>query len=159
MICGSQVCPGYWRRPELTAGAFRINPFKAEFAARMYDSGDLAFRDAHGILHFVGRRDSQVKVMGFRIELGDIDVALGRAADVDEAAAVLLDGDSPLLVGAVAVAPGKEVSEDQLLTHCEALLPPYMVPHRIAFFQALPKNDNGKIDRKAIKQACLSLLG
>ena len=97
--------------------------------------------------------------MGFRIELGDIDVALGRAGDVDEAATVLLDGDAPLLVGAVAVARGKEVSEEQILSHCESLLPPYMVPHQIVFFPALPKNDNGKIDRKAIKQACLSLLG
>ena len=158
MICGTQVCAGYWRRPELTAASFQINPFKKEFGARMYDSGDLAAKDSQGILHFVGRRDSQVKVMGYRIELGEIETALRRAAGVGEAAVVLLEGTTPTLVGAVALA-GEEVSEDQILTHCESLVPKYMVPHRVVFFPSLPKNDNGKIDRKAIKEVVLSQLG
>jgi D-alanine--poly(phosphoribitol) ligase subunit 1 len=158
MICGTQVCAGYWRRPDLTAISFQINPFKSEFAARMYDSGDLAYKDARGIIHFVGRRDSQVKFMGFRIELGEIETALRRARNVHEAAAVLIEGDSPMLVGAVTIAQGKEVSEEEILTDCETLVPSYMVPQRIAFFPSLPKNDNGKIDRTAIKATCLSWL-
>src|SRR5262249_31324658 len=116
MICGTQVCPGYWRRPELTAASFLINPFKEDFGARMYDSGDLACKDERGILHFVGRRDSQVKFMGHRIELGEIDLALGRAADVDEAATVLLEGTAPMLVGAVAAAGMSEDLEERILS-------------------------------------------
>ncbi len=157
MICGTQVCPGYWRRPELTALSFRINPSKSEFGARMYDSGDLAYKDAQGILHFVGRRDSQVKVMGHRIELGEIEVVLGRAASVSEAAVVLLEDPTPTLVAAVAVT-GDPVSEEQILTHCESLLPMYMVPQRVVFFPSLAKNDNGKLDRKAIKLAVIAHL-
>jgi acyl-CoA synthetase (AMP-forming)/AMP-acid ligase II len=60
-----------------------------------------------------------------------------------------------MLVGAVAVSE-VAVSEDQILTRCESLVPTYMVPQRVLFFPCLPKNDNGKIDRKAIKAAILT---
>jgi amino acid adenylation domain-containing protein len=158
MICGTQVSPGYWRRPELTAAAFQLNPFKREFGARMYDSGDLAYKDARGVVHYVGRRDSQVKFMGFRIELGDIDVALGGAEQVDEAAAVLIEGDSPMLIGAVAVSGDGGDPEERILVHCESVLPKYMVPQRVVVFPSLPRNANGKIDRKAIQEAVLARL-
>ena len=154
MICGSQVSPGYWRRPELTARAFRVKPLKQDFAARMYESGDLAYRDGQGVLYYVGRADSQVKYQGYRIELGDIEAALRRMEWVNEAAAVLLEGESPLLVGAVAASGAEEAVEDRLLDHCSSVLPAYMV----FAFPVLPKNSNGKIDRRAIKDTVCRLL-
>jgi amino acid adenylation domain-containing protein len=157
-ICGSQVCPGYWRRPELTARAFRPNPYKMDFGARMYDSGDLAYRDDRGVIHFVGRADSQIKFLGYRIELGDIEAALQRSPVVGEAAAVLLDGEPPALIGVVATNGSGEVAEEQLLDHCASMLPSYMVPQRVVVFPALPRNANGKIDRKAIKDRLRSAL-
>jgi amino acid adenylation domain-containing protein len=150
-VCGSQVSPGYWRQPELTAKAFRINPWKKDLAARMYETGDLAYRDEQGIIYYVGRADSQVKYLGYRIELGDIEAALRRNPCVDEAAVVLLDDESPILVGAVAVNREEDAMEEAILNQCASLLPSYMVPQRLIFFPSLPQNVNGKIDRKAIK--------
>jgi amino acid adenylation domain-containing protein len=155
-ICGSQVCPGYWRQPQLTQKAFRINPHKKEFAARMYDSGDLAYRDAHGVIYFVGRADSQVKYLGYRIELGDIEAALGRCSLVQEAAVVLLEGQMPMLAGAVVTAGSIDEAESRIVDHCASILPPYMIPERIVIFAALPRNPNGKIDRGAIKKQIAS---
>jgi amino acid adenylation domain-containing protein len=152
LICGSQVSPGYWRLPELTQRAFRVNPYKKDFAGRMYESLDLAYRDTHGVIHFVGRADSQVKFLGYRIELGDIEAALQRFSSVREAAAVLLSSDPPELVGAVATNSAPEAAGEEILDHCAAILPPYMVPQRVVFFPALPRNANGKVDRNAIKE-------
>jgi amino acid adenylation domain-containing protein len=158
-ICGSQVCPGYWRQPELTERSFRINPYKKEFAARMYDSGDLAYRDALGVNYFVGRADSQVKYLGYRIELGDIEAALGRCSLVQEAAVVLLEAQTPMLAGAVVTAGAIEEAEARIADHCASILPPYMVPERIVILSALPRNPNGKIDRGAIKKQVAAMLG
>jgi amino acid adenylation domain-containing protein len=155
-ICGSQVSPGYWRQPQLSDKVFRLNPFKKDFTGRMYDSGDLAYHDSEGVIHFVGRADSQVKFLGYRIELGDVEAALQRSSLVREAAAVLLEGEPPELVGAVAVSSKAEAVEEQILDLCASILPQYMIPRRLVIFSALPRNANGKIDRKAIKNRLLS---
>lgn len=153
MICGSQVASGYWRRPDLNEKAFTLNPEKREFGARMYDSGDLAFRDAAGVLHWVARRDQQIKIAGFRVELGEIEAALSKNPLVNEAGVVYLPGDPPSLLAAVALSGDRPPGdfEEELLDHCARLLPSYMVPTAIHVFAMLPKNANGKIDRGAIK--------
>lgn len=149
MICGSQVSPGYWRRPELTAEAFRINPLKAELGARMYDTGDLAFRGADGFIRFVGRNDSQIKLHGYRIELGEIEVVLSTHSGISEAAAVLIDGDNPFIAAAITTAI-EDIAEENIFQHLEERLPAHMVPSRLVFLDVMPRNDTGKIDRNRI---------
>jgi amino acid adenylation domain-containing protein len=154
MICGSQLSPGYWERPDLNAEVYLDNPMKKAFGAKMYDTGDLASQDADGILHYAGRADNQVKIQGYRVELGEIDVALSGLTELDEGVAVLDEsGSFPALAAVVSTSQAAEhhtgVTE-QIYSRCQALLPKYMVPSRVIFLPELPKNANGKIDRKLI---------
>lgn len=154
MICGTQLAAGYWRRPELTQRAFRVNPMKREIGARMYESGDLGYVGADGLLYCVGREDTQVKIMGYRIELSEIEVVFSRHPSVHEVAVVCIEPKNPRLVAAVATGPDapadREAAEEALLDHGERFLPAYMVPKQVEFFDRLPRNANGKIDRAAI---------
>ena len=157
-ICGSQVSPGYWRRPDLTEKVFVSNPFKRDFSARMYDSGDLAYKDEDGIVYYVGRADSQIKYQGYRIELADVEAALRRHGAVLEAAVVLAECDGPMLIGAVHADNPEPSLEDAILDFCSSILPVYMVPSRLFFLPSLPRNLNGKINRQAILAAVQPLL-
>ena len=129
-----------------------MNPLKSEFGARMYDTGDLGRYDERGHLHFVGRQDAQLKVMGYRIEPNEIERILNRFPGVIETAVVVLEGEPSILVAGVVVYSGKEdeVNEEVLRKYCSEHLPPHMVPRNLVFLPELPKNDNGKIDRKAL---------
>jgi acyl-coenzyme A synthetase/AMP-(fatty) acid ligase len=119
----------------------------------MYDTGDLACRDEAGILHFVGRADSQIKINGYRVELGEIESVIAAHPQVDEAAVVCLGGARPSLVAMVSwhEGAGDEAAGD-VLAHCRRMLPAYMVPARLTARRDLPRNDNGKIDRAAVQR-------
>lgn len=146
-VCGAQLANGYWRAADLTAKAFRPNPYKADAGTLMYATGDLAYRDHDGVLHFVGRADTQIKYMGYRIELGEIDAAVTSCPQVFEAATVYLDNESPEIV-VIATADKDAVSDDDVYQHCAQRLPNYMMPHRILFVEEMPRNINGKVDRR-----------
>jgi len=150
-ICGAQVATGYWRQPESTEAAFRVNPLKRELGARMYDTGDLAFRSVDGILHFVGRQDSQVKIRGYRIELGEIETVLGNCAGVHEAVALYIPGEDPVIIAVIGTgeAPNSP-GDDAVFDHLERHLPAYMIPRRLVFLRELPRNDAGKVDRNRL---------
>jgi amino acid adenylation domain-containing protein len=151
MICGAQLASGYWNKPSQTNEVFRVNPIKENYNARMYQTGDLGRLDPEtGVLYCLGREDTQVKVMGFRIELGEIEVVIGRAPNVEEVV-VLLVGDEDKRLVAAAATKG-EVTEDELLDHAEKFLPIYMLPKEVVFYDQLPKNSNGKIDRPKIAE-------
>lgn len=151
MICGAQLAAGYWRRPELTATAFPINPLRPESGARMYDTGDLAVRDERGIITFQGRRDSQVKVKGYRIELGEIESVMGAHTALNECVA-MVDPKSPDTLVSIVSATGPGLDAEALFAIMERRLPAYMVPSRVIILDDLPHNQNGKIDRNALAE-------
>jgi amino acid adenylation domain-containing protein len=144
---GDQVTRGYLNAPDLTAAAYVPVPGKP--GARCYCTGDLVERDRDGLLHYVGRLDSQVKLRGHRIELQEIDRVLRASAGHDLAVAVALPLDGPVqeIVGVVASA---DLDAQGVLDRCRARLPEAMLPARIVALDDLPLNDNGKIDRKAV---------
>ena len=152
MITGSQLAKGYWRQPELTAAAFRINPLKPEVNTCMYDTGDLAYRDASGHIVFQGRLDSQVKIKGYRVELGEIEAAMGACPGLRESAAIV-DPNDPTSMIAVVSRTSDELTEERLFAVMDERLPAYMVPQRIIIMEELPRNENGKVDRSAITLA------
>jgi len=147
---GPQVGLGYYNDPERTARAFVQNPRHARYADIGYRTGDLVQRDASGRLHFRGRADYQIKHMGYRIELEEIEAAFNSLAEVKECAVVyqtLGDGLGQILAF---VAAHPDTASEDLLRQVAAIVPPYMVPRRVTLIDPLPKNANGKIDRGAL---------
>ena len=150
---GPCVGLGYYAAPEQTAAAFVQNPTHTRFFDRMYRTGDLVRLDpSDGKLHFVGRADSQIKLQGYRIELGEIEHAMQTVAGVDEAVAVFTtDGTVARITGIVS--SGQDATAGAVRHALPALLPRYMIPDRVVALRELPKNANGKVDRKTLAAA------
>jgi len=151
-VGGAGVARGYLNRPALTAERFLPDPFSGRPGARLYRSGDLARYRPDGELEYLGRADDQVKIRGHRVELGEIEAALGRHPAVREAA-VLVRQDAPgdpRLVAYVVGADGQAPPVGDLRDRLKAELPPYMVPSAIVALDALPLTANGKVDRRAL---------
>jgi len=150
-VGGAGLARGYHNQPELTAERFVADPFSSEPGARLYRTGDLARWRSDGILEFLGRADLQVKVRGFRVELGEIEAGLDAHPAVS-ASAVSAQGDGieKIIVAYVVSRSGVELSVPSLRAWLEARLPEYMVPARFVQVAVLPINANGKLDRKAL---------
>ena len=122
--------------------------------ARIYRTGDLARVGEDGLVHFLGRADSQIKSRGYRIELGEIETALNALAVVGECAVVGVDiggFEGTAICCAYAPAKGASVEPPELRQELANLLPSYMLPSRWALLDMLPKNVNGKIDRRGLR--------
>jgi len=148
---GSQVTAGYLNDPAKTAKSFvRLKHTGDQL---WYRTGDLVRQDERGCLFYLGRRDFQVKVNGYRVELQEIDLVLREAARTELAVAIpwpLSDGSASGIVG---VLSGSDPANDkEIIAACEARLPRYMVPSRIYHFPQIPLNVNGKIDRGKITE-------
>jgi thioesterase domain-containing protein len=155
-VGGAGLASGYLSRPGLTAERFVADPHGAEPGARMYQTGDLARYSADGTLEFVGRRDGQVKVRGYRVELGEIESRLSSHGSVREAVVVAHeDGDGGKRLVAYVTTAGDEALADAelvstLRAHLSSQLPEYMVPSAYVRLAALPLSPNGKLDRRAL---------
>lgn len=160
---GVQVARCYWKRAGLTAERFRPNPFSDEPGARMHVTGDLVRQRIDGEIEYLGRNDFQVKLRGFRLELGEIEACLNEQPQV-RAAALALWGDSEesrqlvayleLESGTLSPESSASASQNQLTeslkTALEAQLPEYMVPAVFVILDALPLTPSGKVDRTAL---------
>jgi non-ribosomal peptide synthetase component F len=153
-IAGAGVSPGYWRDAERTSASFLPHVRFPDSGARMYRTGDLARITDKGLVYFLGRADSQIKSRGYRIELGEIETALNALADVRECAVVGVDlgrFEGTTICCAFAATNGGTTAA-KLRRQLKELLPDYMLPSRWRAFDALPKNANGKIDRRALRE-------
>jgi len=148
---GSQVTRGYLNDPEKTAKSFVKLAHTGDQI--WYRTGDLVRQDNRGCLFYLGRRDFQVKISGYRVELQEIDLVLREAAKTELAVAIpwpLTEGSASGIVGVVS---GSDPARDaQIIAACETRLPRYMVPNRIYHFPQIPLNVNGKIDRGKITE-------
>jgi len=153
-IGGAGLSPGYWRDPEKTNAAFRRHP--SDPSRRIYKTGDLAKVGDDGLVYFLGRTDSQIKSRGYRIELGEIEAALNAVAGLQECAVVAITTDGfegTTICGAYIAAPGADVTPVTLRRELGKRLPGYMLPARWMAFERFPKNVNGKVDRRRLKEA------
>jgi amino acid adenylation domain-containing protein len=153
-IGGDGVSPGYLKRPALTAERFLSDPFGngSPSHTRLFRTGDLARYRPDGSIELVGRADDQVKVHGYRIELGDVEAALSLHPAVRAAAVVAqqTDGGDRRLVGYVVPAGDRAPNATELRTFLRAELPGYMVPAVFLVLPELPLTTAGKIDRRAL---------
>jgi len=151
LIAGPHVSPGYFGRPDLTAREFMT--FDGAPAYRTGDRG----RRVNGLLFFEGRADDQVKVNGYRIELGDVEANVRSVVGVQDAVVAVLERSGrpealavfvlPLEPIAVADVAGRELALRRTLAE---RLPGYMLPRYVRFVEAFPLTGNGKVDRRAL---------
>jgi acyl-coenzyme A synthetase/AMP-(fatty) acid ligase len=146
---------GYWGRPDLDARAFLVREDAGGARNVFYRTGDVVRERPDGQLVFLGRRDRQVKVRGYRIELDEVESAMAAADAVAEAAAVALPAAEGQLeiVAAVLLRPGATATGDMLRRRAGERLPPYAVPQRVEFLKTFPRTGTGKIDRPALAAA------
>lgn len=149
LIGGAGVFPGYLGRDDLTEKAL-INIDGELF----YRTGDLVRYDHNGLLHYIGRKDHQIKLHGQRIELGEIERCLLDYSSRVSACVVTKYGDHHL----VAYVQSDDINEHQIREHCRCHLPPFMVPSIFVVLKQLPLNANGKLDRKQLPAPNFSTL-
>ncbi|MGS0895731.1 amino acid adenylation domain-containing protein [Burkholderia stagnalis] len=149
-IAGAGVGLGYLGQPALSAERFVADPYDATPGATMYRTGDVAYWEADGTLRYVGRRDAQLKIRGFRVEPGEIETA-ALAAGLYRQCAVVPDERKRIRLFA-AKPVDAAATPDALRAALAAVLPDYMVPYDVTALDVLPATPNGKIDRAALAQ-------
>jgi acyl-CoA ligase (AMP-forming) (exosortase A-associated) len=157
---GPLVSQGYWNAPEKTQERFRPVPAQADglvFKELAVWSGDTVTRDEEGYLYFVGRRDQMIKTSGYRVSPDEIEEMAYQSGLIREAAAVGLPhatlGQAILLIVTVpATTASTESCLEALLQRCREQLPNFMVPHKCILETELPRNPNGKIDRRLLAE-------
>ncbi|WP_244327688.1 non-ribosomal peptide synthetase [Roseibium sp. RKSG952] len=171
VIGGDQVSQGYWGQPELTAEKFVPDPFSGKPGARLYKTGDRARWRTDGTLEFLGRMDSQVKIRGMRVELGEIEAALEDHDNIEQAFVIPQEsewGDTRLvavvvlpadLVQTISASNSKAVQTvplDALFDLAELkedlarVLPGHMIPADFIGIDRVPLTPSGKVDLKAL---------
>ncbi|TPX56168.1 hypothetical protein PhCBS80983_g04735 [Powellomyces hirtus] len=140
---GVGVGNGYRNLPELNAEKFTTDPF-ANDGSKMYCTGDLGRWTLNGELEVIGRADHQVKINGFRVELGEVETVLGRLPGVSN---VCVLHESKQLVGFISP---HTLNGDVLRTEMKKVLPYYMVPSKIMTLEMLPMTENRKVDRRKL---------
>ncbi len=149
-IGGENVGIGYFNNVDKTKDVFINNHFITTHTERVYKSGDLVKKDDQNILYFCGRKDNQIKRMGYRIELEEIETALNSINYISEAAVVYIteNTDRGKIIACIC---SDEKNTNNIIKELQKLLPSYMIPDSFVYYEELPKNQNGKIDRLKIK--------
>ncbi|MBV9495593.1 MAG: amino acid adenylation domain-containing protein, partial [Acidobacteria bacterium] len=147
-IAGDGLARGYLYRPELTDEKFLPNPFEA--GTRMYRTGDLARWLEDGTIQYLGRIDTQVKVRGFRIEIGEIEARLAEHPAIQDCAVIAKGEGADRQIVAFYRGKDAEIAIDELRTHLAKTLPEYMIPAAVVSLAAIPLQPNGKVDRRAL---------
>jgi len=150
-VCGPQTAPGYWCDAKRTAERFVPIEVGLSDARIFYRTGDRVAQQPSGDYAYLGRVDQQIKVHGYRVELGEIESAILKHPGVVAAAAIgwPLEGGRP--EGIVGFAVGKDVEPDAVRGSLRGKLPAYMLPAEVVLLDSLPLNVNGKTDRAALQ--------
>lgn len=149
-VAGTALALGYYNNPEQTKRAFVQNPLNTHYLELIYRTGDLAFYNENKELCFAGRKDFQIKHMGHRIELEEIEMAMNSYPSMERACCVFDEKRNRITAFYVGTIEGKELSEKMRNT-----LPSYMIPTGFHPLTELPITPNGKIDRKKLLEMCI----
>lgn len=151
MVAGCQVSKGYLNLPEKTEAAYLKNPFsKDEKYSTVYRTGDIVRFLPNGLLDFIGRHDGQVKIRGFRVELTEIEEVIRRFDQISDATVTAFDNPSGGKYLAAYVVSDSKVDIDALNSFIKSEKPPYMVPSVTMQIDAIPLNQNQKVNKRAL---------
>jgi amino acid adenylation domain-containing protein/non-ribosomal peptide synthase protein (TIGR01720 family) len=159
-ISGDGLAEGYLNREELTQERFVTNCLNQK-EEKMYATGDLVRWNAEGNLEYIGRMDDQLKIRGFRVELGEIEHCLSGYKGVKQSVVIVVkekDQGNKRLVGYITEQRSESVKIEELMAYVKKQLPEYMVPILITKLKSLPLTVNGKIDKKALPELDLKRL-
>ena len=147
-VAGNQVTQGYWNNPEMNKAAFFEKEYKGEIM-RFYHTGDLCFTQDDDLM-LIGRKDSQVKIQGYRVELGEIEFHAREF--LKEINVVILPFNNKSNNTELAlILESKEKDITSLMDYLKVKLPPYMVPTKTLFVPQFPINSSDKVDRVKLK--------
>ena len=151
-IGGKGLAEGYLGRADLTLGSFRELALTGDGPRRLYRTGDLARRLSTGQIEVLGRRDQQIKLRGYRIEVEEIEAALRKGPGVRDCAVALRKDEmgNARLAAYVVASAGADCDPQRLAAYLGTLLPDYMVPSLWTLLDGLPRTANGKLDLKAL---------
>lgn len=152
-IGGTGIAMGYWNSPEITAKAFIQNPLNNKYHDRIYRTGDLVYEAEDGNIIFIGRADSQIKLRGNRIELGDIEAAAAAMNDIKSCCA-MFNAEKEEIV--LFLETDARIVQRKFNMELKKYIPAYMVPQKIISMPAFPHTPSGKIDRQTLKKEWLS---
>lgn len=155
-VAGISLAEGYLNKPEMTTEKFIKWQEKADKNTRIYRTGDLARYMPDGNMEYLGRKDTQVKIRGNRVELGEIEVLLNQLENIRQAVVIASeDAAGQKRLVAYLVAFGDQQNTEQVRKSLEQQLPDFMLPATYVWLQELPKTTSGKVDRKALPKTNL----
>ena len=146
-VSGPALALGYYGAPEITAKSFIQNPLNPNYPETIYRTGDLGRVDEEGILWFLGRKDRQIKHMGHRIELDEIEMTAQKIPGITECSALYQKEKSLLYLFY-----SGEVKPKEIALYFRANMPAFMVPRKVINMEELPHLPNGKLDRKSLEK-------
>lgn len=151
-ICvkGSCLALGYYNNEKKTNEVFVQNPLNKMYSEKIYRTGDLGYYGEEGNLYFASRRDYQIKHMGHRIELGEIEVAVNALEFVDVGCCIFDEKREKIILCYQA----RECCDKLIIKELAQVLPKFMWPQKFVYYEKLPMNKNGKIDRVQLKEEC-----
>lgn len=154
-ISGIGLAKGYWNDKEKTENAFITHPVTLE---KLYNTGDLGRYLPDGNIEFLGREDFQVKINGYRVELGEIEDALSRYCGIKNSLVFLNEtkaSGQKYLMAYIVKESEDLMSPEDIKSFLSSYLPGYMIPHVYVFVSDFPLTQNGKVDRKALEKLCI----
>lgn len=147
-VRGSFLSSGYYNNPEKTEEAFVQNPLNPLYPERVYRTGDLVKENECGEIMYICRKDYQIKHMGYRIELGEIETAASSLEGMQESVCIYDDVNDKIIL----VYSARKTNDEKIMKELSAKLNSYLLPNRLIKMPNLPHNQNGKIDRKKLKE-------
>ncbi len=148
-IGGSGIASGYWNSPAITEKAFVQNPINNKYRDKLYRTGDLVYQADDGNIMFIGRADSQIKLRGNRIELGDIEAAAAAVDNINNCCCMFSPETEEIYLFLETEA---EIIPRKFNLELKKVLPQYMIPQRIVAMARFPHTPSGKIDRQTLKK-------
>ena len=146
-VSGTALALGYYNNKEATAKAFVQNPLNDNFNELIYKTGDLAYYNDEGMFVFSGRKDFQIKHMGHRIELEEVDIAIGSICGIDRVCTFFDEAKNKMVSFYVG-----GIDKAELIAELKTKVPDFMVPNLFMQIDEMPLTKNGKIDRNTLKE-------